>query len=189
MFSNKSILKKKSLSEIMLQRSLSSSSLLKRAAAAVHAQYSYRLQRPFLAPADAAPVAFSSTLPSGHPPSLFSSVSSSVVQFPRPEKKHIHFDEQVEQCIASSLSGPDGGANYDNKIVVTLSSTTLKRGEGTPELHEGAVKPSEKFSNGSQLSSFPSAEESRLSKPSTRIPLKEEDDIDLDSQHLISLSV
>src|ERR1700712_2430501 len=96
----KPILKKRSMSEIMLQRSLSASSLLKQAAAAVQAQ---QCERPGIgrATSDYVSFAFSTRRPSRENTSLLSSISSSGLASPGTgEKKHIHFNEQVEQCIA-----------------------------------------------------------------------------------------
>ncbi|KAI0176246.1 hypothetical protein GGR52DRAFT_589977 [Hypoxylon sp. FL1284] len=101
----KPILKKRSMSEIMLQRSLSSSSLLKQATAAVQAQQKElggRVGRPALhrATTDSITFPFSSKKRSGENTSLAPSTSSSGVISPYSERKHIHFDEQVLQCIA-----------------------------------------------------------------------------------------
>ncbi len=107
----KPILKKRSMSEIMLQRSLSSSSLVKQAAAAVQAQQS---ERPILGRAQSDYVAFpfSSRRLSRENTSVLPSVSSSGIQSPgSSEKKHIHFNEQVEQCIAVDMKGDDDEAD------------------------------------------------------------------------------
>lgn len=106
----KPILKKRSMSEIMLQRSLSSSSLLKQAAAAVQAQQSGGGLRPAMgrATSDYVGYAFSSRRMSHDPPSMMSSVASSGLVTPGTgERKHIHFNEQVEQCIALDVKGDD----------------------------------------------------------------------------------
>jgi len=107
----KPILKKRSMSEIMLQRSLSSSSLLKQAAAAVQAQQSVPggIGRPMMGRATsnyAQP--FSSRRMSRENTSRLSSLISSGLSSPSTgEKKHIHFNEQVEQCIALDMKGED----------------------------------------------------------------------------------
>lgn len=107
----KPILKKRSMSEIMLQRSLSSSSLLKQAAAAVQAQQSVvgRIERPLLGRATSSyAYPLSSRRMSRENVTMLSSVSSSGLATPSPgEKKHIHFNEQVEQCIALDMKGED----------------------------------------------------------------------------------
>jgi hypothetical protein len=108
----KPILKKRSMSEIMLQRSLSSSSLLKQAAAAVQAQQSEGngMARPGLGgqTSDYIGFPFSSRRLSRENPSMLSSISSSGIGSPGTgERKHIHFNEQVEQCIALDMKGDD----------------------------------------------------------------------------------
>jgi hypothetical protein len=104
----KPILKKRSVSEIMLQRSLSSSSLLKQAAAAVQAQQSHGYEyHPDLLRTGFIPTSFSSRPLSREHPSLLSSISSSGLQSPGTERKRIHFNEQVEQCIALDMKGDD----------------------------------------------------------------------------------
>ncbi|KAL7802387.1 hypothetical protein V8C44DRAFT_370307 [Trichoderma aethiopicum] len=107
----KTILKKRSMSELMLQRSLSSASLLKQAAAAVHAQeYRKSAMRPGLGRAhtDYVSLSFSSRRMSHENSSAFAtSTESSSITSPCPERKHIHFNEQVEQCIAVDVKGED----------------------------------------------------------------------------------
>ncbi|ROT39742.1 hypothetical protein SODALDRAFT_358159 [Sodiomyces alkalinus F11] len=108
----KPILKKRSMSEIMLQRSLSASSLVKTAAAAVQAQEKdgeRRLLRPSLkrAATDFGASPFSYRGLSYDSSSAAPSSSSSGVESPSCERKHIHFNEQVEQCIAVEARGED----------------------------------------------------------------------------------
>jgi hypothetical protein len=101
----KPILKKRSMSEIMLQKSLSSSSLLKQAAAAIQAQQSTHGDRPLLGRATSEyAYPFSSRL-SPHA-STQPSISSSGLESPN-ERRHIHFNEQVEQCIALDIKGDE----------------------------------------------------------------------------------
>ena len=106
----KPILKKRSMSEIMLQRSLSSSSLLKQAAAAVQAQQSERrTDRPFMGRTTSDYIAFpfSTRRRSRENTSLLPSISSSGIASPNTGEKHIHFNEQVEQCIALEMKGEE----------------------------------------------------------------------------------
>ncbi|KAK2021308.1 protein phosphatase type 1 complex subunit Hex2/Reg1 [Colletotrichum zoysiae] len=121
----KPILKKRSMSEVMLQRSLSASSLLKQAAAAVQAQEKdgrRRLARPTLerATTDYVTFPFSSRRLSRDSSNLCPSSTSSGIISPSSEKKHIHFNEQVSQCIAVDIKGDDdedeeaGTERYDN---------------------------------------------------------------------------
>ncbi|KAI1639450.1 protein phosphatase type 1 complex subunit Hex2/Reg1 [Biscogniauxia mediterranea] len=107
----KPILKKRSMSEIMLQRSLSSSSLLKQATAVVQAQQqdgTDRITRPILhrATTDYITFPFCSRRRSENASLLASSTTSGIVS-PSAERKHIHFDEQVKQCIAVDVKGDD----------------------------------------------------------------------------------
>jgi hypothetical protein len=82
----KSILKKQSISETMLQRSLSSLSLLQRATAAIQAQRSFILDRPYMEWPVNFPAAMASRSPTGHHASYLSSVSSSEMQSPCPQR-------------------------------------------------------------------------------------------------------
>lgn len=147
----KPILKKRSMSEIMLQRSLSSSSLLKQAAAAVQAQQSEGITRPGLgrAQSDYVPVSFSSRrLSQNGGPSMISSISSSGIASPgSTDKKHIHFNEQVEQCIALDMKGdddeePDIHHSYDEDSDSDDGGIMMKRSNSTrrlPPLHRSAT--------------------------------------------------
>ncbi len=102
------------MSEIMLQRSLSASSLLKQAAAAVQAQQSGAEidgggLRPCInrACSDYVHFPFTSRRTSQANSSALQSVDSSGVTSPTYEKKHIHFNEQVEQYIAIDMGAPE----------------------------------------------------------------------------------
>lgn len=130
----KPILKKRSMSEIMLQRSLSASSLVKQAAAAVQAQSD---QRPSVnrAQSDYIPFSFASRQMSRDNTSVFPSVSSSGLTSPYTGEKHIHFNEQVEQCIALDVkddedveSAPaiddDDSDSDDDGIMMKRSNST-----------------------------------------------------------------
>ncbi|KAI9798968.1 MAG: hypothetical protein M1833_004321 [Piccolia ochrophora] len=107
-FNKKPILKKRSMSEIMLQRSISASSLLKQAAAAVQAQQSSASSdricgRPGMgrAASDFVSSTFASGSPSSESTSADPSASSSGIQTPGGcHRRHIHFNDKVEQCIA-----------------------------------------------------------------------------------------
>ncbi|PFH57948.1 hypothetical protein XA68_14356 [Ophiocordyceps unilateralis] len=107
----KPILKKRSMSEIMLQRSLTSSSLLKQATAAVQAQETSAVLRPTMARSmtDCYLTLPLSTRRSSNETSssLAASTDSSGASSPYAERKHIHFNEQVEQCIAVDVKGDD----------------------------------------------------------------------------------
>ncbi|KAI9691297.1 MAG: hypothetical protein M1820_009795 [Bogoriella megaspora] len=118
----KPILKKRSMSEVMLQRSLSASSLIKQAAAAIQAQQSsqenprkYGLdqvrERPALGRASSDFITYTLT---SLPPSrdtiedFSSSQSSSGLATPENSRdRHIRFDDTVEQCIAVDVKESD----------------------------------------------------------------------------------
>ncbi|KAH9814265.1 Fungal protein of unknown function (DUF1752) [Teratosphaeria destructans] len=109
----KPILKKRSMSEVMLQKSLSASSLLKQAAAAVQAQQGkpgHRESAFRRANSDFVSSALStSEIPSRDQLDYFSSHSESdtdnACEFGA--KRHIRFDDKVEQCIAVEVKGDD----------------------------------------------------------------------------------
>ncbi|KAG4427491.1 hypothetical protein IFR05_017026 [Cadophora sp. M221] len=153
----KPILKKRSVSEIMLQRSLSSSSLLKQAAAAVQAQQYENggLMRPSIGrrTSDYA-YPFSSRRLSRENTSMLSSISSSGLASPGTgEKKHIHFNEQVEQCIALDMKGdddeePDSYAIHDYDSDSDDGAIMMKRSNSKrrlPPLHSKRTTPRQSF--------------------------------------------
>jgi hypothetical protein len=123
----KPILKKRSMSEVMLQNSLSASSLVKQAAAAVQAQQQAkgillepRRDRGLFGGGrvgmymDFGPSSLQSQSTSRDPPvDYFSSRSTSGLQTPDHggERKHIRFDDKVEQCIAVDCKDGD----YDDE--------------------------------------------------------------------------
>ncbi|KAI6870151.1 hypothetical protein KC338_g2768 [Hortaea werneckii] len=120
----KPILKKRSMSEVMLQKSLSTSSLVQQAAAAVQAQWG----RPMLRGQPRIPTAelfgTSSSLNQSETPSrdptadYFTSKSTSQTTTPSAaceckQERHIRFDDKVEQCIAVECK--DGDAESDDE--------------------------------------------------------------------------
>ncbi|EGP92145.1 unnamed protein product [Zymoseptoria tritici ST99CH_3D7] len=104
----KPILKKRSVSEVMLQKSISSSSLVKQAAASVQAQG--RRVRGTGTSLDAVDSKLQSETPSRDQLDYFTSRTSSSGGTPceSQEKRHIRFDDRVEQCIAVDLSKDPG---------------------------------------------------------------------------------
>lgn len=116
----KPILKKRSMSEIMLQRSISTSSLLKQATAAIESQqanYLYPQTRPaMVARANSDYCGISSPVNSAVDLTDMPSVFSTGCQSPS-ARKHIHFNNQVQQCIAVETDEDDEdgmyGATYD----------------------------------------------------------------------------
>ena len=125
--SKKPILKKRSLSEIILQRSLSSSSLLKQAAASVQSQRSdpnlvHRGEGSDVpsTPSDFVSYPFTPSQ-SKDVTSHTSSVDPSGLQTPGDvPRRHIHFSDSVQQCIAIEAKGHDydeeGGPMTDDDI-------------------------------------------------------------------------
>lgn len=119
--SKKPILKKRSLSEVMLQRSLSSSTLMKQATDAVRAQQPRKRlhDRPMLG--DSASSDFGTSSNTETPltrsttdtssTELSASFSTSGVQTPC-TKRHIHFNNKVEQCIAINKEVDDRRGYY-----------------------------------------------------------------------------
>ena len=110
----KPILKKRSVSELMLQKSLSSSSLVKQAAASVQAQQwghteIWVPQPPILVRSisDFGPSELSSRSFSRENTDCISSSSTSGLQSPSGERRRIRFDEKVEQCIAVDIKEGD----------------------------------------------------------------------------------
>ncbi|CAN9102601.1 unnamed protein product [Alternaria alternata] len=112
----KPILKKRSMSEAMLQKSLSSSSLIQQAAESVQAQQTtgvtLELRRPRPIIGRVTPdFPTSSTMSRGllwEGTDYFSSKSTSGLHTPdHGEKRHIRFDDKVEQCIAVECKDAD----------------------------------------------------------------------------------
>lgn len=147
----KPILKKRSMSEVMLQKSLSSSSLIKQAAAAVQAQQRElprgirvsarpRFER---AATDYVTFPFSSRRLSKESISAGPSTSISGAISPNSERKHIHFNESVEQCIAVEVKGEEDddvdsdpyNIDYDSDSddgMIMMKRTTSKRPKPIP---------------------------------------------------------
>lgn len=140
--SKKPILKKRTLSEIMLQRSLSSSTLMKQATDALRAQQpGQRLRdRPVLIDRALSDFGASSDFSvaltrSTTDPSTEPSASSSGIQTPC-TKRHIHFNNKVEQCIAidkdandraqyfSAIRDDDGSSEDDMLIMKPVKQAT-----------------------------------------------------------------
>lgn len=171
----KPILKKRSMSEIMLQRSISSSSLLKQAAAAIAAQQLEVPSRPLLlgrATSDYAYPFSSARSSQDHTSTLTSMTSSGLASPGTRERKHIHFNEQVEQCIALDIKGDDDdepdvySGDYDDSDsddgAIMMKRSNSKR--ALPPLHK---KPALKHS--------PSADNKTIAMlPSTTLKYRED---------------
>lgn len=119
-FTNKKpILKKRSMSEVMLQRSISANSLVKQAAAAVQAQQTYLQCKPRPVFARAASDFVPSQAPS-NPISrdqldYFASRAGSDEDTPSDcQRRHIRFDDKVEQCIAVDCKDEEPDSDSDS---------------------------------------------------------------------------
>jgi hypothetical protein len=187
----KPILKKRTMSEVMLQKSISASSLVKQAAAAVQAQQANgvtleRARRPVMGRASSD---FSATLPfrtlSRDTTDYFSSSrSTSGLQTPDlSEKKHIRFDEKVEQCIAVECKGVD-----DDDEDESNHNPWAKYREDSSSSDEGVVmmKKSRKKRPLSRTSSKASmsGESVTIAKlPSTTLKYRAEENLNVSEQH------
>ncbi|KAF2723104.1 hypothetical protein K431DRAFT_32567 [Polychaeton citri CBS 116435] len=182
----KPILKKRSMSEVMLQRSLSNSSLLQQAAASVEAQQTsrpYRINSNDRSVSDFMP----SSLPSEYPSrdEAFSSRTSSSFSSTPCERRHIRFDEKVEQCIAVECKEGDMDDERRNcssrsssisgrKMISTLPASTLKSKSQEPD-------PSQQqqytFGSGwtNRLSPSPSQETLKPTNPNTNFLIGDDD--------------
>ncbi|KAF3919743.1 hypothetical protein ABW20_dc0107686 [Dactylellina cionopaga] len=116
----KTILKKRSMSEVLLQRSISSSNLLRQATASIRSQQSqnhHRLSRPVMpnrAVSDYATYPFISQVPTtGEGTSETTSALESGIESPSSSRKHIHFNDRVEQCIAVEAKDEDEEMDVD----------------------------------------------------------------------------
>ncbi|KAK2685574.1 hypothetical protein QWA68_015862 [Fusarium oxysporum] len=103
------ILKKRSMSEEMLQRSLSTASLLKAATAAVKAEKTREILCPHMSRSstDYPYKPFSQRRQGGESSSANTSTESSGIISPNCERKRTRFNERVEQCIAVEVKGVD----------------------------------------------------------------------------------
>ena len=166
----KPILKKRSASEVMLQKSLSASSLVKQATAAIEAQrfaperYASR-DRPFITRSDSD---FTSApgIPSD-PASRdqidpASSRSTSGLQTPHGEKKHIRFDDKVEQCIAVDLKDGD----FDDEDESALHDSDSSDDDGVVMMKKSKRKP---LSRSSSRGSFSGESKTIAKLPSTTL--------------------
>ena len=120
--SKKPILKKRSMSEVMLQNSLSTSSLIRQAASAVQAQQHDRNASFTHLPPEILEV-LSPKPSSREATDYFSSQSTSGLQTPseHSERRHIRFDDKVEQCIAVEIK--DGEYEEEEEMKTSRSIT------------------------------------------------------------------
>lgn len=166
----KPILKKRSMSEVMLQRSISTSSLLKQATAAIESQQSnhiYPTTRPaMVARANTDFSAFSRTSAARSMCDL-TSVFSSGCQSPS-TKKHIHFNNQVQQCIAVETDDDDDDDD-DDMYGGTYDADDSSSDDGITMM----VRSSSNRSNRSERGSF-SETQTIAHLPSTTLKFKDE---------------
>jgi hypothetical protein len=90
------------------------------------------------------------------------------MQSPCPQRRNIHFNEEVEQCIAFSVKGANSSANIDWKTIAPLPSTTLKDVKDITEASETTTVCSNGFCNGSL--SHPSWCQEALNPPALNPP-------------------
>jgi len=129
----KPILKKRCLSEVMLAKSLSTSSLVREAATS--ALFSSRRPRRSDASSEFSESKLPSEAPSraGETLGSYTSRSSSFCETPSCEKKHIRFDDVVEQCIAVDhpiTLGLDDDSSDDEEAVHRDNSSTSSDDDG-----------------------------------------------------------
>lgn len=161
---------------MMLQNSISSSSLVKQAATAVQAQRSFDLMqgqvringRPKLgrAQSDFTGTGTQNTfnLESSQLPAAFASMSSSGVESPEASgKKHIRFDDKVEQCIAVDFQP---GTGIEDEIPKWQKDTDDSSDE---ELMMNLKPKRQPSSTSSQRSSFGHETKGIAMLPSTKL--------------------
>lgn len=151
----KPILKKRSVSEVMLQKSLSTSSLVKQAAAQVQAQgREGRRSGPEVIDSK-----LHSETPSRDQVDYFTSWTNSSGGTPCDvhEKRHIRFDDRVEQCIAVDCKdlGPEDeeGESEDEEVDARSSSSDSSSDDGIVMMKRKKRSASKKIKKGSRSSS------------------------------------
>lgn len=150
------------MSELMLQKSLSNSSLVKQAAAAVQAQQS---EEPVVYPSLSTVIyEISRHGPSDFQQQCLSSISSSDLPSPvNGDKKRIHFNEQVEQCIALDVKGDDEDEplipEYDNSDSdddgIMMKRSTCQR-KLPPMVRRKTARPSPSQESNKTIAMLPS---------------------------------
>jgi len=143
----KPILKKRSMSEVMLQKSLSTSSLVKQAADRVQAQG--RHHRRSGTASDIVDSKLQSETPSRDQLDYFTSHSTSgagSTPSESQEKRHIRFDERVEQCIAIDCKDP--GPEMDDESEDEEEEVPLPHSDSSSD--DGVVMMKPKKRNGSK---------------------------------------
>ncbi|KAF2093144.1 hypothetical protein NA57DRAFT_23438, partial [Rhizodiscina lignyota] len=170
----KPILKKRSMSEVMLQKSISTSSLIKQAAASVKAQENLgsggRVRRPMLG-SRAHSDFVTSALPSNavsrdeSASTAVSSKSTSGLRTPADgEKRHIRFDEKVEQCIA--VEAKEGDEDEDEDWSAVKEDDEESSDDGIVMMKSDRKKP---MSRSNSRSSFSNDSKTIAKLPSTKL--------------------
>ena len=177
----KPILKKRSVSEEMLQKSISSSSLVKQAAAAVQAQRDYvtrtqsrptqRLRR-CASDFDGATTYTGSTGTAEISSTLPSSTSSGAMSPDISDRRRIRFDNNVEQCIAVDFK--EGGFEDEVNPPWTRTSSEDDSDDDLPIIKTKLKHKLESRSSSSRTS-FSSESKGIVKLPSTTLKFHQED--------------
>ena len=158
-FITKSILKKRSRSDIILQQSLSNSTLVRRAVDSLVSQGpNSSRDRPLIGPgaiSDASRTNYRSfPTPVGTPPqTIDSSLSLSGASTPS-ERKHIHFSERVQQCIAINKDGEDDHEDDEMDSAVCYDSDDSEEGGLTMRIERGKERRLSSSRSGTPRPSF-----------------------------------
>ncbi|KAH7203087.1 uncharacterized protein BKA55DRAFT_600497 [Fusarium redolens] len=198
----KPILKKRSISDIMLQRPLSISSLPQQVTPVAQARQNdsrrlKELSSDRAATRDHTMFPFPSTPMSCDTSSMLPSSASTGVSSPGVERKHIHFNYKVEQCIAVEVKDDDDDGDIstdadsedgirmkldwprksakegnsllsDGKTIAMLPSTTLKHREHILDVPEKAICYTSSTLHSHLVLPFSAQETSRPPKASDR---------------------
>ncbi|KAK7542395.1 uncharacterized protein J3D65DRAFT_644205 [Phyllosticta citribraziliensis] len=172
----KPILKKRSMSEVMLQRSISNSSLLKQAASAVQAQQCgapllRAHERPSYVRANSDFVSSTPSKSTSRDATDYStSRSTSGLHTPGDcERKHIRFDDKVEQCIAVDCKEGD---DYDEEA--------WREQDGEDSSDEGLemkTKPRRLSRNNSRTGSFGPENKTIAKLPDTTLKYRDSPEV------------
>ncbi|KAJ4359343.1 protein phosphatase regulator [Ascochyta clinopodiicola] len=175
----KPILKKRSMSEAMLQKSLSSSSLVAEAAEMAQAQRTptatleRRKPRPIIGRKTSdLPTASSlvSRTTSREPTDYFTSRSTSGLHTPLDgEKKHIRFDDKVEQCIAiETKEGDDDEDDFNHNPWASQNDEDSSSDEGVVMMKRSRKNKKRPLSRSTSKTSISSGNNSSMKKPGNK---------------------
>jgi len=197
----KPILKKRSMSEAMLQRSISTSSLVAEAAEMAQKQRSptvtleRRKPRPIIGRKTSdIPTASSlmSRTTSREPTDYFTSRSTSGLQTPFDgEKKHIRFAEKVEQCIAiETKDGDDDEDDFNHNPWASQNDEDSSSDEGVVMMkrsRKNKRRPLSRTSSKTSISSSKAGNKTIEKLPSTTLKYRTDspDMITIPPEHLL----